>query len=101
MPFSLALRWGLLLSIAPSYACAGEADRLTAMEKELSAMRQLLLEQAAQNQRLSGEVELNPLHPLADGEAVAAGFKKLNPLHPRADGEAMAAGSKKRFPISQ
>jgi len=24
----------------------------------------------------------------------------LNPLHPRADGEAMAAGSKKRFPIS-
>ena len=59
MPFSLALRWGLLLSIAPApaYAGAGGADRLTAMEKELRALRQLLLEQSTQNQRLAGEVE--------------------------------------------
>jgi hypothetical protein len=27
-------------------------------------------------------------------------FLPLNPLHPRADGEAVAAGFKKRFPFS-
>jgi hypothetical protein len=36
-------------------------------------------------------------HPTMDGFYP---FRPLNPLHPRADGETVAAGVKKRFPIS-
>ena len=43
MPFSLALRWCLLLTMGLANAYGDDSDRLTAMEKELISMRQLLL----------------------------------------------------------
>ncbi|MEI6818600.1 MAG: hypothetical protein WCL19_03250 [Verrucomicrobiota bacterium] len=57
MPLTSALRLCLLLSVGLANAYGDDPDRLTAMEKDLSAMRKLLLEQAAQNKRLSEEVE--------------------------------------------
>jgi hypothetical protein len=56
MPFTSTLRPWLLLSVGLANAYGDDPDRLNAMEKELAALRQLLLEQAAQNKRLSEEV---------------------------------------------
>ena len=57
MPLTPTLRYCLLLGIGFANAYGEDPDRLGDMEKELVAMRKLLLEQAAQNKRLSEEVE--------------------------------------------
>ena len=46
---------------------------------------------------LDGTIDKDSNHPKMDGIFPCL---PLNPLHPRADGEAMAAGSRKRFPFS-
>ncbi len=52
MPLILALRFCLLLSAGLATACGVNSDRLTATEKELIAMRNLLFEQAVKNKGL-------------------------------------------------